>query len=57
MNKAFIRFSDGEEAGAERQHCMGNELLDFLPYEESVGGESWVAEECSVDKEMYQISE
>ena len=40
MNKAFIRFSDGEESESERQHCMGNELLDFLPYEESVGGES-----------------
>ena len=40
MNKAFMPLSDGEESESERQHCMGNDLLDFLPYEESVGEES-----------------
>ena len=40
MNKAFMPLSDGEESESERQDCMGNDLLDFLPYEESVGGES-----------------
>ena len=36
VNKAFIPLADGEESESERQHCMGNELLDFLPYEQSV---------------------
>ena len=40
MNTAFMPLSDGEQSESERQHCMGNELLDFLPYEESVGEES-----------------
>ena len=40
MNKAFMPLSDGEQSESERQHCMGNDLDDFLPYEESVGEES-----------------
>ena len=39
MNKAFMPLSDGEESESERQHCMGNDLLDFQPYLESVGGD------------------
>ena len=39
MNKAFMPLSDGEESESERQNCMGNDLLDFQPYLESVGGD------------------
>ena len=40
MNKAFMPLSDGEQSESERQDCMGNDLLDFLPYEESAGVDS-----------------
>ena len=35
MNKAFMPLSDGEQSESERQHCMGNDLDDFLPYKDS----------------------
>ena len=37
MNSAFMPLSDGEESECERHDCIGNDLADFLPYEESVG--------------------
>ena len=32
--------SDSEQSESERPHCIGNDLIDFLPYEDSVAADA-----------------
>ena len=40
MNRAFMPVSDSEQSESERPHCIGNDLIDFLPYEDSVAADA-----------------